>query len=204
MNVPAGETLGGFLTRRREELEAQISILRGQLVPREAELAQINKMRQLLADATVVGSDGLPQSNSCATPTLVFEAVGRLPPGQQVTNLPPVFEAVANLTIKQMILGALRDHFHEGATPAELREYFKHAYGREIDRTSISPQLTRMRDDGIIEQPPSSGEGGKWRLTMRGDLTMAIEQADAAAAKPKATDARTLTEVENAHLKRRL
>jgi hypothetical protein len=70
------------------------------------------------------------------------------------------------MTIKQMIDSALRDHFRDGATPAELRDYFKTAYGRDVSRSSISPQLARLQDAHRIEPT----ESGKWTLTRAGLL----------------------------------
>src|SRR5579862_294956 len=104
----AGETLGGFLTRRREELEAQISALRGQLTPREEELAQINKIRALIADATAAGLVD-NASKAVIGPTVVD-----VPDTLLINNVE------VKLTIKGMILNALRDHFDSGATPTQL------------------------------------------------------------------------------------
>jgi hypothetical protein len=53
--------------------------------------------------------------------------------------------------------------YHDGATLAELRDYMNITMGRDIDRTSISPQLTRLREDGILVQL----DDGKWCLKSR-------------------------------------
>ena len=58
-----------------------------------------------------------------------------------------------------MILTALTSHLDDGATLAELRTFIKDVFGQEIDRTSISPQLARLREDGAVEQ-----RGRRWRL----------------------------------------
>jgi hypothetical protein len=73
-------------------------------------------------------------------------------------------------TIKQLVLRALIDHFHDGATPLELRTYIRDAYGREIDRTSMGPQLSRMRDEGVLIQPLGLLNEGKWRLSPRSTI----------------------------------
>jgi hypothetical protein len=82
---------------------------------------------------------------------------------QQAGN-PPLAVPSSNekLTIKSMILTALNSHFDNGATPAELRTFIKDVFGREIDRTSMSPQLARLRENGAIEQVDM-----KWRLSER-------------------------------------
>jgi hypothetical protein len=54
------------------------------------------------------------------------------------------------MTLKQLVLRALKEHFSEGATAQQLLEYFRRAYGRAIERSSLSPQLSRLRDDGHV------------------------------------------------------
>ena len=161
MNSPVqGESLGAFLTRRREELEAQISALRGQLAPREAELAQIDKTRSMLADiqGSVEASAAPITSENTATRS---ESTVVLVPSPLLIN-----GRVVHLTIKMMALASLRDHFKSrGATPSEIRDYIKSAYGKDIDRNSIGPQLARLRDQGAVEQV---GPDGKWKLTHTG------------------------------------
>ena len=64
----------------------------------------------------------------------------------QQTDLPPPSNE------KPTIVTALTSHFHDGATSAELRTFIKDVFDREIDRTSMSPRLTRLREDGVVEQ----------------------------------------------------
>ena len=71
----------------------------------------------------------------------------------------------ANLTMKELVVKALREHFHQGATTRQLLEFFRDAWGREIERTSLSPQLTRLFAAGIISQ---FGEGKEWFLIPEG------------------------------------
>jgi hypothetical protein len=91
----------------------------------------------------------LPPSNRASAPPQSLTIIGSFP--------------TEAMTIKQMIDNALRDHFRKGATPIELREYFWIAYGRNIDRNSISPQLARLREGGRVIPV-----GGKWKLTAAG------------------------------------
>ena len=53
-------------------------------------------------------------------------------------------------TMKQMTVRALTDYFKEGATASELTRYFSDAFGLNVARTSLSPQLTRLAQDGKI------------------------------------------------------
>lgn len=151
---PDDEPLADYLKRKERELGQQVSSLRGMLAPKERELEEVRRAMQAI---------GL------FAPSL--ESLIREP---QANGVVPnyaaglaAFTAAQPLTIKAMILNALRDYFHEGATPAELRDYMRTVYGKEIDRNSISPQLTRLREQGAVEQ-----SGGvvnpKWKLTRAG------------------------------------
>jgi hypothetical protein len=172
LHTPAAgdETLPDYLKRRERELVQQTAALRGMLAPKEKELAEV---RQAMLAVGVQRSyveelkpfldhdqknpyGGAPIKNPYQTPDEIVGHAG--------TPLPLLVES---MTIKEMILRALRDHFHNGATPSELRDYMRTAYGRDVDRNSIGPQLARLREEGTIEQPNTlaSGDSGKWRLT---------------------------------------
>jgi len=66
----------------------------------------------------------------------------------------------ARLSMKDLTLEALRDHFPEGATVNDLLSCFSERYQRpDIARTSLSPQLTRLKEEGRI-----SRSGMVWHL----------------------------------------
>jgi hypothetical protein len=69
---------------------------------------------------------------------------------------PPPYE---HLTMKQLIMKALTEHFQSGATAKQFREFFRDAWSRNIDRASLSPQLSRLRSD-----KSSDREGNVWFL----------------------------------------
>jgi hypothetical protein len=56
----------------------------------------------------------------------------------------------ARMTIKEMVVQALGEHFPSGATANQLLDYFRLEWGRKEMRTSLSPQLSRLKDSGII------------------------------------------------------
>jgi hypothetical protein len=148
--TPSNEPVNEFLVRRERELTQQIDALRGQIVPKEQERFAIR---------TAMYALGLLNKFEMPTETSLDELVG-VPPsnsGHSTPNFP-------TFTIKQMALAALRDHFHKGATPSELRDYMKTAYGRDIDRNSIGPQLARLRDQGAVQQH----NDGRWSITRGG------------------------------------
>jgi hypothetical protein len=156
------ETLHSFLERRERELTHQLAALCGQVESKRAELAEIQRVRATLAPSP----PWVPDSSTFDVAGDLIKATAANRPRvdlMQADN-PPVAVPSSNekLTIKSMILTALSSHFHDGATPAELRTFIKDVFGREIDRTSMSPQLTRLREDGAVEQTD-----GKWRLSER-------------------------------------
>src|SRR6516225_4559692 len=145
------ENLRSFLDRRERELTHQVAALRGQIESKQRELADIQRVR-----ATLAPPPSPPDTSS-------FDVAGDLVRAkhrpsvdlmQQTDNAPISGVPPSNekLTIKSMIVTALTSHFQDGATPAELRTFIKDVFGREIDRTSMSPQLTRLREDGVVEQ----------------------------------------------------
>jgi hypothetical protein len=164
----AEETTRQFINRRRKELTFQISALRGQLAPREQELADLNRMEAAL---TIAGGAPPPASTGL---------VDNLNPisGTSVSYVDAFqkFLEPAQLTIKDMILQALGNHFHAGATPSELSDYMKSAYGREVDRNSISPQLARLREEGLVQNTNALNESGRWKVSVRGSIVDAVNE----------------------------
>lgn len=155
-----GPTLAQYLDIREKELESQRSVVLGHLKPIDDELAQVKKMKALIASAREAGLTDLASEALLAAPPQPpsgpIEAV-------QTAALKALSEA--DLTIKEMILRALRDHFHNtGASPSELRDYMKSAYEKDIDRNSISPQLARLREESMVDQLSD----GKWKLSKNG------------------------------------
>jgi hypothetical protein len=180
-NPRPNEPLKDLLLRRERELVEQIASLRNELEPRESELTEVRQAMVAIGlsprgalSGTIVpnpppgGWAGalsarfLPQKNSFA----------------DIQGSPPaLLSSVEQPTIKQLVFRSFTDHFHDGATPAELRAHIRDTYGREIDRTSMSPQLARMRDEGILVPPMGTPDEGKWRLNLRGTIEDAAARA---------------------------
>jgi hypothetical protein len=188
------ETLHAYLQRRERELIHQIAAFRGELAPRERELTEVRqamsavglKTGNALTDMLVLSEDGL------AKEVTNFVECKRVSNTLIENSVPRAFtfnEAMAAQsetsveTIKQLVLRAFTDHFHDGATPLELRTYINDAYGREIDRTSMGPQLSRMRDEGVLIQPLGTLDEGKWRLKLDDIIQNALDTS--AENKPK-------------------
>lgn len=64
------------------------------------------------------------------------------------------------ISVKAMVLDALEKHLPEGGTALDLLDCFATVYGRDdVARTSLSPQLTVLKNEGLI-----SRDGMTWHL----------------------------------------
>src|SRR6185436_5481931 len=132
--------------------------LRDSIIPLERELADVRRARAAVAaaaqgpeqsriifpDELEVGT--LPQANSWQLRLLYSQKKSPSP--------------YQNLTIKDLVRKALTEQFEFGATANELLEFFSHAWGRsDIVRTSLSPQLSRLKQQGEIIL-----DGQKWKI----------------------------------------
>ncbi len=79
--------------------------------------------------------------------------------------LKPVNALTAPLaSIKEMVIAIFEGNKRfrlYGATSAQIREAIKDVFNRDVARESLSPTLSRMRDEELIEQ----ASGGNWKLT---------------------------------------
>jgi DNA-binding transcriptional ArsR family regulator len=157
-------SLPQYLAKRERELIQQAAALRGALLPKEQELESVRVAMKAL---------GLTPNYMEQLKPFLSQEQGALKvhPGTVTTDAPNLNLLSENLTIKEMIQRALAEHFKQGATPSELSEYMRVAYQRDVDRNSISPQLARLRDEGLVE---TSVYTGKWELTLKGSLAEAL------------------------------
>lgn len=132
------EDLWRFLGRRERELRHQIAALRGQLIPKEVEMEEIQRLR---ASLVVTGSP-------VGAPVVLMPSGEALPS----TTLP----VLDRLTIKELVLLALRDHFPAGATAAQICDFVRDAYRRKIKPSSLRPQLARLKAEGVLRQDPAT------------------------------------------------
>jgi hypothetical protein len=158
----AEETTYEFLRRREQELAAQITALRGQLAPKEAELASIRQMKALLeSGSTATVPNVLPQrtGNSIVDGlrTITIGKLGLAARGTLASGVTPFDQ----MTIKELIIQALLDGFPHGAQANEIRAFIHKGYGRSVEPTSFRPQLHRLKVDGIIRQ---NGLDDSWNL----------------------------------------
>jgi hypothetical protein len=153
------ETFRDFLDRREAMLVQLIAGLRSELDPLENELAEIKRTRAAL---------GLRQP---------FIIPPVRPPREAATNhtLKQTLERVVqedispdDMTIKELILRALMN-FPTGAMPAEIGDYIRAAYKREIDPGSIRPNLARLREAGAVTH---DGLASRWILEPQTSATL--------------------------------
>lgn len=121
-----------LLKRRAQEISARIEAMRAEMAPLEVELEQVKR-----GIAAMVGAYSPTRAET-----------SRVGATQFVRKPSPEAQA---LTIKQMVITILREHLPSGATANELLDAFMRIWGRNEMRTSLSPQLTRLKREGKIE-----------------------------------------------------
>jgi hypothetical protein len=140
---PAGPVnpLRTYLFQRENELKEAMRRNSDGLKTMEAELAEVKKVKQSIGlEPSKVRRYGERFGGPYAEWQSVPEAVG----------IP-----YESLPISNLILRALSSHFKSGATIAELLEFFREKWGREIDKGSLSPQLSRLYKRGVVGRIPS-------------------------------------------------
>jgi hypothetical protein len=144
------ETLRAFLDRRERELSDEIAALREQLTPKEGELAEVRRAKGSLgiSSGVVHFTDDRASAAQSAEPASFYD----------------------KLTIKDLIIHALNEHFRSGASSKQLRDFIRDAWNRDIERTNLSPQLSRLKADGTVELD----DQGNWIL-IKSIKEMAIE-----------------------------
>lgn len=140
-----------YLDEREKALEAEIGKLRAQISPVERELFEVRIAKRAL---------GRHSNEPLQQP--LFSEVEKAPIDEQAAELWKQYRAIqaerllspyARLTIKELVLKALEEQFPSGATAQQLLELFATAWGRgEIVRTSLSPQLSRLKAEHKIDR----------------------------------------------------
>jgi hypothetical protein len=149
-----------LLVDHEASIEERIAALRAELVPLERELFEV----RLAKAALERGSPGRDQpqlaflrdSDPNAPASHVDVWRQRMISAETIAPRSPY----ARLTIKELVQKALSEHFTHGATANHLLELFANAWGRtDVARTSLSPQLSRLRQEGVLFR-----QGQVWRL----------------------------------------
>ncbi len=129
-----------MMRERAEQLRTQLADLRATIAPIEFELRQV--------ESTIAFMTRIPAKGTEATRNAV---------AHQARQNNPEFQS---FTMKQLVLKALEEQFVDGATSGQLLEFFARVWGRtDIMRSSFSPQLSRLKEEGSIVL-----EGRMWKL----------------------------------------
>ena len=158
------ETVKERLDELEREILARIKALREQLAPLEAELGNVSRARAALEPRTVYASAALHGRGSLIAQGSALTAVayGTAEAHNVSAISGPIdwSDAYKDLTMKELVIQALAEQFRNGATAHQLLDFFVHAWNRpDIKRSSLSPQLSRLKTEGKIAR-----KGLVWRL----------------------------------------
>src|SRR4051812_30849466 len=153
------------LAKMEKDLVAEIGRRRADLLPLERELADVRRARAALPDYVI--ADGqkrvfMVDMKESAKATEQVEAFSDYMSRKFRLEQDSPY---GKLTMKELTIQALRDHFPDGATASKLLEFFSAAWGRnDVIRSSLSPQLSRLKRDGWINR-----DGLRWFLVHQKD-----------------------------------
>lgn len=123
-----------MLQARRDALTSQIERSRAIIRTMEEEIEQIDR------GIRAMYGDKLPPKGHMASRNAVAHFARRANPLAQ------------SMTIKKLVVTALNEHLQNGATSQQLLDVFAREWGRtDIIRTSLSPQLSRLKSEGVID-----------------------------------------------------
>jgi hypothetical protein len=142
-------TVRETLDNLEKELLDSVSALRAALAPLERELASVRRAKAALPAEVDLDEAEVP----------LFEDRGARQDPKEVFS-PVEYSPYARLTMKELTIKALSEQFPGGAEANELLDFLHKAWGRtDIVRSSLSPQLSRLKKEGDIDLV-----GRKWVL----------------------------------------
>ena len=161
------ESVRDFLDRRETALMNQIAALQSQIANRCAELMDVKRAQGALQPGALTTNIEFGRMRAALNEIMdTVREIGGVPgtkdsPVLQTRNnalldsdplpimtLSPM--PYRSMTLKALIIQAMIDKFPNGATARELIDFFHDAYGRVVSRSVLSPQLSRLANDGGI------------------------------------------------------
>jgi hypothetical protein len=149
--------LYAYLAQREKELlekidyeRRQITLHQLKIVPLEGELADVRRAKAMtgMFDSEEPHVNlGTPGSGTLAPVEGDLPTLDAPPAGYFATAFASPYN---NMTMKDLVLNALGQHFQSGATRSELINFFRDAWNRKIEPSSLSPQLSRLLNEGKI------------------------------------------------------
>lgn len=137
---PSMTSLREFLSVRRAELEKTLAALDEQRSPLLAELFEIEAAEKALAPDGLPNTDAAEEADKPANPTA--KRSREIRPG----------------SIKDKVMAVLRNR-PMGADANEILELIANQFGEAIERTSLSPQLSRLKKEEWLVL-----DGNVWRV----------------------------------------
>jgi hypothetical protein len=139
----SNETIREFIERREKELQHQLAALDAQVLARKAELDELALIKTKLREAEFERQE---------KEIFAYGTAPQLPAAVNATTS----NFTTATTIKEMVIQALLDHFPDGGTTIEIRDFIQDAYGRDIMPSSLRPQMHRLKADGVLGQDPAA------------------------------------------------
>lgn len=145
-----------MLDEHEKAIVAKLEALRDQITPLEQELLDVR-----MAKGALQREAREPQL-ALAKPGLLVaaDAVSKSTTRPVISTTDATRSPYFRFTFKELVLKALTEHFPHGATANQMLDLFANVWGRgDIVRTSLSPQLSRLKDENRIFR-----EGHVWHL----------------------------------------
>jgi len=152
-------TVRQMLETHEKAIVAKLNALREQITPLEQELLDVRMAKQALDRESPATRQ--PQF-ALARPSIlkVQDAVSHTTADPVVQTTDAARSPYARFTIKELVVKALAEHFPNGATANQMLDVFSNVWGRgDIVRTSLSPQLSRLKEQHRIIR-----QGHIWHL----------------------------------------
>ncbi len=126
----------------------------------------INDIQQILADRLRQIDAEIARLKSEKDKTKQALAIFKVDLAGHVHSVAAAKELVAagEPTFKDKVRHALKTQYPQGATARELLQYINNNWTRQVKRASLSPQLSRLRHEGII-----TVENTIWKLVTTGE-----------------------------------
>jgi hypothetical protein len=148
-----------FLERREKGLREKLASAEAVVAKLQEEWEEAKRALDAIAE---------PERNQSVLSSLLEPAINPLLGGFGTSPLGQSFLggilSPDDLSIRNLVTSAFkgsRPFRMYGATTQQIRDFIKDNFGRDIDRASLSPTLSRMRDEGHLKGPDNSN---KWRL----------------------------------------
>lgn len=161
------ESLLEYLERRERQTLNRVELARANLEGFEEELRQIRAAKAAIhppvTSLAAIPFGALPASDIQRTLRVQPDALkplGLQSLANALSSPSEIKEYYAKKTIKELIILALqlnRQFHRDGAKASEIREFILDSFGRNIDRLSMAPQISRLHKDGLIAPNANGG-----------------------------------------------